>query len=120
MQRWLFATKSLSQIFISEIFISKIFISGIFISKIFISGIFISKIFISGIFISKIFISRILYLGYHINEINITDITNEVFMSICWLIPCIVLEGLVFHRNDHCHSQDKSIFSYNKDISRKR
>ena len=70
-QRWFLATKSLSQIFISKTFISQIFISKIFISKI-----FISKIFISGIFISKIFIYKILYLGYYINEINISDITR--------------------------------------------
>ena len=47
-----------------------------FICKIFISQIFISKIFISKVFISEISISRILYLGYHIYEINISDLTR--------------------------------------------
>ena len=43
-----------------------------------ISKIFISQIFRSQIFISKIFISRILYLGYHIYEINILDMARYV------------------------------------------
>ena len=67
-QRWVLATRFLSQIFIPKIFISQIFISKILISK----------IFISEIFISKICISRILYLGYHIYEIIISSMTKCV------------------------------------------
>ena len=55
-QRWFLATRFLSEIFVSEIFVS--------------------EIFVSEIFISKIFISRILYLGYHIHEINSSDMTG--------------------------------------------
>ena len=61
MQRWFLGTRSLSQIFLSKIFISQIFISQIFASK---------------IVRSKIFTFRILYLGYYIYEINISDMTR--------------------------------------------